>query len=173
MTDPFATPSDDPFRKPVVVPPGGDTPPPVYNAPPFYGTPPGQPPYGAPVYGAPAQAQSRNGFGVAALVLGVLSLVPIGGLLGIPGLVFGILGRKRVTRLEATNGGIALAGIITSVLGMLLLAVYVTLAVVFFTSGDGQRYIDCMDAAHNDQFKTQQCADQLARDLGFDPNKTR
>jgi hypothetical protein len=173
MTDPFAAPSGDPSRETVAVPPGGvtpppfGTPPPVYNAPPPYGTPPGQP----PAYGSPRQGQARNGFGVAALVLGILSIITgLGGLvLGVPGLVFGILGRKRAKRGEATNGGVALAGIITSAIGLVLFAVYVTLLVVLFTSGAGKDFLDCVDAAGNNDAANQQCSDQLVRDLGFTP----
>jgi hypothetical protein len=179
MTDPFATPSGDPARETVAIPPGGGTPPPfgtpppVYNAPPPYGAPPGQPPYGTQPYGAPVQGQGRNGFGVTALVLGILSIVPIAGLAGIPGLVFGILGRKRAKRGEATNGGVALAGIITSVIGMALLAAYVVGVVLLFTSGAGHRFLDCADAAGNDDVANQQCTDQFVRDLGFDPHRSR
>jgi hypothetical protein len=174
MTDPFAAPSPDPAHKTAALPADGVTPPPVYNAPPSYGTQPGQPPYAYPPYGAPVQGQGRNGFGVASLVLGILSIVTfVGGLLGIPGLVFGILARRRAKRGEATNGGVALAGIITSVVGMVLLAAYVTVAVLVFTSDTGQRFFDCLDAARNSNTANQQCSDQFVRDLGLDPNKQR
>jgi hypothetical protein len=87
----------------------------------------GQPGYGQPGYGQP-QRSPRNGLGVAALVLGILSIllgwIPfisvVALLLAIAAIVCGIIGRKRANRGEATNGGVALGGIITGVLGFLL-----------------------------------------------------
>lgn len=161
MTDPFSAPSSDPSRETVAIPP-------VYNAPPPYGSPPpGRPPYGDPV-----QGQARNGLGIAALILGILSIITIFGglLLGIPGLIFGILGRKRAKRGGATNGGVALAGIITSTLGVVLFAGYVML---LLNSATGQRFLDCLDAAGNNKAANQQCSDQLVRDLGFNPTTSR
>jgi hypothetical protein len=57
-------------------------------------------------------------------VVGILSLLfmaflpPIGVVLGILGLVFGIIGVRRVRRGEATNRGQAMAGWITGAVGL-------------------------------------------------------
>ncbi|MFE3787603.1 DUF4190 domain-containing protein [Streptomyces goshikiensis] len=102
--------------------PGGYGYPVQPQAPGGYGYP-GYPGAGAyPAYGAP---QPNNSFGVTSLVLGILSVVAcvtsvfsVG--LGIGAIVFGALGRGRVNRGEATNGGMALAGLILGVIGMVL-----------------------------------------------------
>ncbi|MFG2992157.1 DUF4190 domain-containing protein [Streptomyces sp. NPDC048257] len=93
---------------------------------------PGQGPY--PPYGAPRS----NGFGVTALVLGILavvgcitSFVAIG--LGIAAVVFGALGRGKASRGEADNGGMALAGIILGAIGIALGAVMIAVMFADFT----------------------------------------
>ena len=60
--------------------------------------------------------QQGVGFGVAALVLGIVSLVGGGGLTGIPALVFGILA---VRKYSGAGFGMGLTGIITGSLGIL------------------------------------------------------
>lgn len=84
-------------------------------------THPNRPPHHAP----PAP---RNGFGVTALVLGIigllLSFLPIIGLLAWPlvvlGLVFAALGFARARQGTATNTGTAVAGGILSLLGLVV-----------------------------------------------------
>jgi hypothetical protein len=130
MTDPFAPPPSDP------------TP-----ASPF-----GAPVYGAPVYGAPAEGAAvvpRNGFGTTALVLGILatlgSLFVIPGIvLGVPAIGFGFLGRRRAKRLQATNGGLALWGVISGVVG---LAISGGIVALFLVSDRGRAYLDCVRVA--------------------------
>ncbi|TQK51532.1 uncharacterized protein DUF4190 [Streptomyces sp. SLBN-118] len=87
-----------------------------------YGGYPGYPGYTQPGW----QAQPANGMGITAMVLGILSIClfclygVVSIVLGALGLIFGILGRKRAQRGEATNGGMALAGIITGSIGIVL-----------------------------------------------------
>jgi hypothetical protein len=84
-----------------------------------YGQPPyGQPPGNAP-YGMPAQPPPGNGWGVAALVTGLVGLcLPfVGGLLAI---VFGIVGIKRAGKTH-TGKGMSIAGLI---LGLASLALW-------------------------------------------------
>ncbi|MET8766717.1 DUF4190 domain-containing protein [Streptomyces sp. NPDC004658] len=101
---------------------------------PAYGYPgPPQAPYGgaAPYptahgYGWPGmQPLPSNGMGTASLVLGIISAVgfvlwPIALVLGILALIFGGLGRGKAGRGEATNPGVALAGIICGAAGIVL-----------------------------------------------------
>ncbi|MBT2406026.1 MULTISPECIES: DUF4190 domain-containing protein [unclassified Streptomyces] len=73
----------------------------------------------------PYGAQPSNGFGVTALVLGILSVVGciasfFSVALGIGAVVFGALGRGKANRGEATNGGMALAGLILGAVGIVL-----------------------------------------------------
>jgi hypothetical protein len=94
---------------------------------------PGYPPYGQQQYGQPPTGPQRNGLGVASLVLGIVALVlfwiPVLGLIpaGV-GLGLGIAGRRRASRGEADNGGVALAGIVTS-------AVAIVISLALFTVG--------------------------------------
>lgn len=91
-----------------------------------YYPPPGPPTTGQHWPGAtPGPA---NGLGVTALVLGIvglaLSFVPLIGVIAWPlvilGIVFGAIGRTRVTRRQATNGGQATAGLVLSILGLVV-----------------------------------------------------
>lgn len=80
----------------------------------------------------PPPASPRNGFGTTALVLGIVgflfSLIPLVGVIAWPmvilGLVFAFLGWQRGNRGEATNGGTAIAGGITSALGLIVCLIY-------------------------------------------------
>src|SRR6266487_2168562 len=82
---------------------------------------PAQPPPTAP-------ARSRNGLGVAALVIGVASLVaaisfllfPLGLVGGLVGLVIAIIALTRGRHRGATNSGQAIAGLVCSVLALIV-----------------------------------------------------
>ncbi|MGJ0152509.1 DUF4190 domain-containing protein [Streptomyces sp. CH8.1] len=89
---------------------------PGYSAQPGYPFPGAYPPYGR---------QPSNGFGITALVLGILAVVGcitsfIAVALGIGAVVFGALGKGKANRGEADNGGMALAGIILGAVGIAL-----------------------------------------------------
>nr|WP_246096850.1 DUF4190 domain-containing protein [Streptomyces botrytidirepellens] len=79
----------------------------------------------------------NNGTGTAALVLGIVGLaffasVVLGIILGVLAIIFGVLGRAKAGRGEATNGGVALAGLILGVAavvaGVVMIFVYVAAA---------------------------------------------
>ncbi|WP_307131191.1 DUF4190 domain-containing protein [Streptomyces aurantiacus] len=78
----------------------------------------------------------NNGLGIASLVLGIVSAVgfclwPVSLAAGVLALIFGLIGRNKVRRGEATNPGHALAGIICGAVGVVLaIAFVVVLAVV-------------------------------------------
>lgn len=119
---------------------------PPYEQTPGYGQP-AAPGYSQPggYGGAPAPS---NGMGVAALVLGIIGLllafIPVigvlGALLGIVGVILGAMARGKVKRGQATNGGMALTGIILSILAILVTIAYVVLAALFFNQVE-----DCTD----------------------------
>jgi hypothetical protein len=110
---------------------GGPVPPP-----PIAPDGPGQLPYGYPggngypggEYAWPGMQPApmpSNGMGTTALVLGIISaavfcLWPVAILLGILALIFGLIGRGKARRGEATNGGQALAGVICGAAGIVL-----------------------------------------------------
>lgn len=134
-----------------------------YGALPSY---PGGPGSSAPLYGAPLATRARNGMGTAALVLGIVSIFPLA-LLVVPavlGIVFGVIGRRRVRRREATNGGFALTGIICGVVG-LLLGIAGWIAIIYVANDPSfPRYQDCQRAAVT-QADKDQCARDFSRDL--------
>jgi hypothetical protein len=122
--------------------------------------PPGPPGSGAgwdqyPAGGPPARVV-RNGLGVAALVLGILSLVfmvlfpPVGVIVGILAVVFGIIGVRRVRRGEATNRGQALAGGITGGVGLVVSVALLAIVGAFIFSHRTQidRLTQCLNNAH-------------------------
>jgi heme/copper-type cytochrome/quinol oxidase subunit 2 len=94
----------------------------------------------------------QNGMGVAAMVLGILSCAlfcmygVLSLVLGVLAIVFGIKGRKRAERGEATNHGQAQAGFITGIIGTILgVAVLVLLAIgitAAINSEDDSDYYD-------------------------------
>ncbi|MFF4533989.1 DUF4190 domain-containing protein [Streptomyces sp. NPDC001407] len=109
-----------------------------YGQPPYgHAAPYGQPPYGyAPPgsYGYPTAPygpgwqqpvpSAGNGLGVAALVLGIIGTVLsptvfLGVILGILAIIFGGIGRSKVSNGEADNGGQSLAGLILGGVGLL------------------------------------------------------
>ncbi|PZT68437.1 DUF4190 domain-containing protein [Streptomyces sp. SW4] len=90
--------------------------------------------YGWP--GGPMGPQPQNGMGIAAMVLGILACClfcfygVVSVVLGILAIVFGVKGRRRAERGEATNHGQAQAGLVMGVIGLVLgIAVLVLLAV--------------------------------------------
>ncbi|WP_158712186.1 DUF4190 domain-containing protein [Streptomyces rimosus] len=94
----------------------------------------------------------NNGFGTAALVLGIVGTVlfftvAFGLLLGLLAIIFGAIGRSKSDRGEADNGGSALAGLIMGGVAMLLsvlMVCYVVVANATYVDGDpwGPGYSD-------------------------------
>lgn len=83
---------------------------------------PPQPPQPPVPPGVPGQT---NGLAIAGMVCGILGLVLfwfpyLGIVLGILGLVFGVLGRNRATQLGGVGQGMALAGIVTGAVAVLV-----------------------------------------------------
>ena len=81
----------------------------------------------------PAAAAARNGFGVTALVLGIIGAVfcwipGLGGGLAVLAVIFGGLGYARARRGEANNPGMAIAGLVLGVVAFLI-QVVVTAAI--------------------------------------------
>jgi hypothetical protein len=90
---------------------------------------PTQPQYGAPHPAPSAPAQpARNGLGTAGLVLGILgvifAIIPLlfwlGGILALLGLILGAVGMGRAKRGAATNKGVAVAGTVLGLIGLIL-----------------------------------------------------
>jgi hypothetical protein len=132
-----------------------------YGGNPYGGDPYGGNPYGGNPYGSPP-VQPRNGLGVAALVLGIIAILSswtvVGGiLLGIGAIVCGLLGRGRAKRNEANNGGLALAGLVTGAIGLIIGIVMIAVYVAFAHSDQVQNLQDCLNNAQGDSAAIQQC----------------
>ena len=152
--DPFAAPPPD------APPPQPATPSP---APPY-----GAPSYaGAPPYGAPLPATGvRNGMGTAALVLGLVAIVPCSWMVLIPAvlaIVFGFVGRGRVKRGEATNRGAATTGIVLGAVSLLLGVVVWGFLLANIDAFN--RLNDCTDAANGNSTLEDQCAKDFVKDV--------
>jgi heme/copper-type cytochrome/quinol oxidase subunit 2 len=130
--------------------------------PPQYGSYPGgyppqqpQPQYGG--YPPPVAAAPKNGLGTASLVVAIISLLTVFGgvVLGIVAIILGFMGRSRVKSGEATNGGVAMAGIVLGVLSLLVSIAAIVLIGVFgmkmFNEVGGTDYVDCIQKAGSDQ----------------------
>ncbi|MFD3331413.1 DUF4190 domain-containing protein [Streptomyces sp. NPDC058700] len=106
--------------------------PPVTAASSGYGYPgyPSPSPYAGGYPGQPGYPQSpSNGMGTTSMVLGIISVAGfcmygLGVVLGILALIFGVIGLKKAGRGEATNRGMALAGVILGAIGTLVSAVF-------------------------------------------------
>lgn len=79
------------------------------------------------------QQQSGNGLGTAGFVLGLVGLlfswIPFVGIIAwflvIPGAVLSGIGIAKANRGEANNRGLAIAGLVLSIIGLLICIVYV------------------------------------------------
>ena len=156
---------EQPPGTPPPPPPGWGPPPgqPGSGPPPGWSPAPGQP--GMPPPGWPQQgpagdwsapgygywgAPKNNGMGTAALVLGIIALPAVftvlgGFVFGVLALIFGLIGRGRVKRREADNGGVATAGV---VLGSIAIVASIAFVVfVFYLAGDAIQ--DCIDEGNS------------------------
>ncbi|MCH9640239.1 MAG: DUF4190 domain-containing protein [Actinomycetia bacterium] len=141
--------------------------PPQYGA--YQGSypPPPPPQYGGYPggYPPPAAAAPKNGLGVASLVVAIIALFSVVGgiVLGVVAVILGFLGRGRVKRGEADNGGVAIAGIVLGLLSIVVSIVVIAIAVWGFNEVGGTDYVDCVSRAGSDQQAIQECADEFAQ----------
>ncbi|MBE1546108.1 hypothetical protein GGC64_000116 [Mycobacterium sp. OAS707] len=137
-------------------------PPPQWGQYPSNYPPPPPPPYAgyAPAVGP------RNGLGVAALVVAIVGLVfcwtVAGGvILGVAAIIIGFVARGRVKRGEATNGGVAIAGIVLGFLAIIVSLVFIPIWIGMFDEMGGSNYVDCLSKAGSDEQAIQKCADEF------------
>ncbi|MER6691499.1 DUF4190 domain-containing protein [Streptomyces minutiscleroticus] len=113
--------------------------------------------------------ERRNGFGIAALALGLVALVSfwtvIGGIvLGVLAIVFGVLGYRRKKRGTATNGAMAIIGAVAGLLGLIGSAIILAAGVAVFNSDEFKSYSDCVRHADT-QAERDQCSKDFNRDV--------
>ncbi|TJZ80334.1 DUF4190 domain-containing protein [Rhodococcus oryzae] len=145
-----------------------------YPGQPYQGQPyPGQPypgqPYAAQPYPQPP-AQPRNGAGITALVLGIFSVLTvwtiIGGiLLGAVAIIVGLVGRSLYKKRQATNGGVALTGILLGLAGLIISIVLVVVGIGLFHKVGGQDFVDCLREAGNNRAAQQRCEDEFESNI--------
>lgn len=147
-----------------------------------YGTPGdshlnAQPAYGAPAAAGPydggyATYDKPKGLAIAALVLGILSLVAfwmpiLGALLGLVAIILGAVALSKVKKGTAGGRGLAIAGVVTGVLGLLAnLVVTALLGAVMsavMQNGDFQSAIECTELPS--QAQQQACLDDLSNSV--------
>lgn len=149
--------------------PPGPYPGPYPPPPPSGGYPPAPPqPYSG--YGAPMPPAPKNGLGIAALIVGLLSLPAVftvfgGFALGLVAVVLGIVGYRRARSGAATNGGMAVGGIVLGLLGIVVSAVLIVVGVWGFNKFGGRDLMDCMREAGNDTTAQQRCQDEFRNNL--------
>lgn len=145
---------------------------PPYPYPHQYQRPPGQYPGGyppqpqQPYYGYPPPMQPKNGFGIASLVLAIIALLSVwsvfvGVILGLVAVIIGILGRGRVKRGIANNGGVAVAGIVLGALAVIVGLAFIAIWTMVWKDVGGTDYMSCVQKAGSDQAKLQQCESQF------------
>jgi hypothetical protein len=143
--------------------PGSYPPPPQYGGyPASYPPPPPQPYSGF----TPPPTGPRNGLGIAALVIAIIGLVlcwtVVGGvILGLSAVIIGFVAQGRVKRGQATNGGVAIAGIVLGFLAIIVSLVFIPIWIGVFDEVGGTDYVDCLSKAGSDQQAIQQCGDQF------------
>ena len=158
-------------------PPYGAGPPQYGAGPPAYGAYPALPPqpYGVPYPPYPPPSGPRNGFGVTALVCGLIGalfgavvyLFALTAVLGIVALIFGLLGIGRANRHEATNRGVAVVGTALGVLACVLSVVGLVTVVHRVERGVGKvsNYVQCVADIPSDDpqrdIKLQHCGDRF------------
>jgi hypothetical protein len=160
--------------------------------PPGQGQQYGEPAYGGsgpnpPGWGDPATpTKPRNGAGTAALVFGILAVlsvligwIPFVGLitvlLALIAVILGAVGRGRVKRMQATNGGAAMTGLVLGmimlILGVIAQILLIFFAVAFLNFGGGasiQQFQQCLSNAGNqpNPAAVQQAAEQCSQQFG-------
>jgi hypothetical protein len=146
--NPFSNPPGTPYAPPGADPggyPPGPYPPAPYAPGPYppappgqypspYGPPPGNYPPTPPQYGYGPRPVGRNGRAITALVLGIGSIVfcffsVLDALLVIPGLIFGFIATSEAKAAGGTGRAMAVAGLVCSIVGGVLAAVFTALLV--------------------------------------------
>lgn len=125
--------------------------------------PPPQP-YGAypPVPAAP----KKDVLGISALIVAIFGLLfswsVFGGfVLGVVAVILGFVGRSKVKRGEASNGGVALAGIVLGALAVVVSLAFIAIWYGAFSDIGGTDYFDCVSKAGSDPAAVQRCATQF------------
>jgi len=107
---------------------------------------------------------------IAALVLGILAVLlcwtVVGGvLLGLIAVVLGAVAASRARRRVAAGRGMAIAGVVLGLLGLVLSVALVFIGFSLFNSSGGKTLTECIQNADGDQAKIDQCQQDFQRNL--------
>lgn len=124
-------------------------------------------PYGSDV---PAR-RLPTGMSVASLVLGIIGILTavilLGGLLGLVAVILGALALGKIKRGEAGGRGMAIGGIVTGVLAMLLTLLLLVTVGSFLASNSDEisNLSDCIEQANNNQTELDACQAEFSRQV--------
>ena len=114
----------------------------------------------------------KNGLGVAGMVCGIIGLVfgfiPLFGIffavpLGILGVVFGAVGLRRAKRGEANNRGVAIAGLVTGILALVI--GFILFGAVYSAANDLHNDLNNISTSSSNFQQNQQRVDRDAHQL--------
>ncbi|MDQ2839256.1 MAG: DUF4190 domain-containing protein, partial [Actinomycetota bacterium] len=131
----------------------------------------GEPYSGGGPYGGGTPPRRGSGMAVAALVLGILGLITsitvLGGIVfGLLGIILGIVASKRAKRGEAAGRGMAIAGIATGALALLVVIGLIIAGASLLNSKAGKNLQTCLSDANGNQAQIQSCNDQFRSQVG-------
>jgi len=99
---------------------------------------------------------------ITALVLGILALISFvtvfgGFLFGLFGLIFGIIALVKARKGTGGGTGMAITGLVLSVLGLIGATLVAIVGWSFFVDTGGKDLVDCLNKAGTDQAKIDEC----------------
>ncbi len=124
-------------------------------------------PYGTDVPGR----SLPTGMAVASLILGILGILTafflLGGLLGLVAVILGVLALGKIKRGEADGRGMAIGGIVTGAIALVLTIGFLAIVGSFFAANSDEigSLTQCIEDAGNSQTATQACRDQFNRQV--------
>jgi O-antigen ligase len=126
--------------------------------------------YDHPHHDTSQRSRGGSGLAITALVLGVLALVTswtiIGGvLLGLGAIIVGLIALTRIRQGRGQGRAMAVIGIVTAVIGLLVAIGVIVLGASFLNSDTGQKLRDCLEQAGNDETAQAQCERDFEDDL--------
>jgi hypothetical protein len=84
-----------------------------------------------------------------------------GVILGVIAVVIGFVAWGRVKSGQATNGGVAIAGIVLGFLAIIVSLIFIPIWIGVFQQVGGTNYVSCLSKAGSDQQAIQKCAEQF------------
>lgn len=98
---------------------------------------PGSPDAYGPSLGAPAvrRSEGTNGNATASLILGVISLVFLGFIFGVPAILLGSRARKQIAQGDGSGSGIAMGGVVSGWIGTVLSILAIVVVGIVLVAG--------------------------------------